>query len=148
MVRIGTGSRSPESPLTEREEITRATLARSRSLRYVYILLGVISLVLGIVGVVTPILPTTPFILLSGFCFARGSERLHDWMLGHRYFGPMIKAFRDERRIPFKVKIFATLMIAITMSITAIFVVPLLAVKIGMAAVGLGVVWYIWTFRN
>lgn len=148
MVRTGTGNRSPESHITEREEKTSATLARSRYLRYLYILLGVVSLVLGIVGVVTPILPTTPFILLSGFCFARGSERLHDWMLAHRYFGPMIKAFRDERRIPLKVKIFATLMIAITMSITAFFIVPLLAVKIGMGIVGIGVVWYIWTFQS
>jgi len=148
MVRTGTGNRSPESAIAEREEKTSTTLARSRSLRYFYILLGAVSLVLGIIGIVTPILPTTPFILLSGFCFARGSDRLHDWMLGHRYFGPMIRAFHDERRIPFKVKIFATLMIALTMSVTAVFFVPLLVVKIGMALVGAGVVWYIWTFKN
>ena len=69
-------------------------------------------------------------------------------MLDHSYFGPMIRAFRDERRIPLKVKIFATAMINITMSITAIFVVPLLAVKIGMGIIGSAVIWYIWTFRN
>jgi uncharacterized membrane protein YbaN (DUF454 family) len=56
--------------------------------------------------------------------------------------------FRDERRIPLKVKIFATLMIAVTMSVTAIFIVPLLAVKIGMGVVGSAVVWYIWTFSS
>ncbi|HMV35164.1 MAG TPA: YbaN family protein [Turneriella sp.] len=120
----------------------------SRAVRYTFITIGVISLLLGIVGIVTPILPTTPFILLSGFCFARGSERLHDWILSHRYFGPMIIAFRDEKRIPLKVKIFASLMIAVTMSITAFFIVPLLAVKIGMGVVGVAVIGYIWTFRH
>ena len=60
----------------------------------------------------------------------------------------MIRAFRDERRIPLKVKIFATAMIVITMSTTAIFVVPLLAVKIGMGVIGSAVIWYIWTFRD
>ena len=124
------------------------TLHDSRAVRYTFIAVGILSLVLGIVGIVTPILPTTPFILLSGFCFARGSERLHDWILSHRYFGPMIIAFRDERRIPLKVKIFASLMIAVTMSITAFFVVPLLAVKIGMGVVGVLVIGYIWSFRS
>jgi len=148
MVRTGAGKRSPERVIAEREAHSTTTLSRSRSLRYLYIFLGITSLVLGVVGVVTPVLPTTPFILLSGFCFARGSDRLHQWMLDHRYFGPMIRVFRDERRIPLKVKIFATLMIAVTMSVTAIFIVPLLAVKIGMGVVGSAVVWYIWTFSS
>lgn len=113
-----------------------------------FIAIGILSLVLGIIGIVTPVLPTTPFILLSGYCFARGSQRLHDWILSHRYFGPMIIAFRDERRIPLKIKIFASLMIAVTMSITAFFIVPLIAVKIGMGVVGVAVIVYIWTFRN
>lgn len=117
-------------------------------LRYVFITVGVISLLLGIIGVVTPVLPTTPFILLSGYCFARGSERFHDWILAHRYFGPMIRAFRDEKRIPLKAKIFATAMIAITMSITAIFFVKKAYAIIAMASVGVAVVTYLWTFKN
>ncbi|MCX7633455.1 MAG: YbaN family protein, partial [Turneriella sp.] len=84
-------------------------LHHSPLIRYTYITIGIISLVIGIIGIVTPVLPTTPFILLSGFCFARGSERLHNWILSHRYFGPMIITFREERRIPLKIKIFATL---------------------------------------
>ena len=105
-------------------------------------------MLLGIIGVVTPVLPTTPFILLSGYCFARGSERFHDWILAHRYFGPMIRAFRDEKRIPLKAKIFATVMIALTMSITAIFFVKKLYAIVAMAAVGVAVVIYLWTFKN
>ncbi len=123
-------------------------LATARWLRYVFISVGVISLLLGIIGVVTPVLPTTPFILLSGYCFARGSERFHDWILAHRYFGPMIRAFRDEKRIPLKAKIFATAMIALTMSVTAIFFVKKVYAIVAMASVGVAVVTYIWTFKN
>jgi uncharacterized membrane protein YbaN (DUF454 family) len=126
----------------------KANLHSSKAVRYTFNAIGILSLVVGIIGIVTPVLPTTPFILLSGYCFARGSERLHNWILSHRYFGPMIISFREERRIPLKIKIFASLMIAVSMSITAFFIVPLLAVKIGMGIVGVAVIVYIWSFRN
>lgn len=122
-------------------------LAGAKWARYLYIVAGFISLALGIIGVVTPVLPTTPFILLSGYCFARGSERFHLWIMGHKYFGPMIRAFRDEKRIPLKAKILATAMIVVTMTTTAFFVRKPVAI-IGMASVGVGVIIYIWTFKN
>lgn len=128
--------------------MANAKLAERSWVRFLFITVGVISLILGIVGVVTPVLPTTPFILLSGYCFARGSERFHDWILAHRYFGPMIRAFRDEKRIPLKAKIFATVMIVVTMSVTSIFFVKKIYAIAAMATVGLLVVTYIWTFKN
>ncbi len=148
MVRESTSVRKPDQIAADLNGKSRPGASRSRWVRFLFVFLGVTSLLLGLVGIVTPILPTTPFILLSGFCFARGSDRLHLWMLEHRYFGPMIRTFRDERRIPRKVKIFASLMIAISMSITAIYFVPLIAVKIGMGMVGAAVIFYIWSFKN
>lgn len=133
---------NPQIAATQQRKIVEAPW-----LRYVFISIGFISLALGIIGVVTPILPTTPFILLSGYCFARGSERFHDWILAHRYFGPMIRAFRDEKRIPLKAKIFATVMIVVTMTVTALIVKKTIAI-VGMASVGVAVVTYIWTFKN
>lgn len=123
-------------------------LAERKWVRYVYNAVGILSLVLGIIGIVTPVLPTTPFILLSGYSFARGSEKMYNWIMSHRYFGPLIKTFRDEKRIPLKIKIFATVMLVTTISITAFFIVPLLAVKIGMGTIGLAVIIYIWTYPN
>ncbi|MFY0633519.1 MAG: YbaN family protein [Vannielia sp.] len=55
---------------------------------------GLVSLLLGAIGIVLPLLPTVPFVLLAAFCFARSSERLHDWLLAHRTFGPMIAEWR------------------------------------------------------
>ncbi|HRP70890.1 MAG TPA: YbaN family protein [Turneriella sp.] len=122
-------------------------LASASWVRLFFVLAGSLSLALGIIGIVTPILPTTPFILLSGFCFARGSTRFHKWILNHKYFGPMIHAFYHEKRIPLFAKITATMMIASTMTATA-FIVRKPIPIIGMATVGCGVLIYIWSFKN
>ena len=67
--------------------------------RTLWLLIGLTSLVLGIVGIVLPLLPTTPFVLLSAYCFARSSPRLHDWLLAHRLLGPLITDWRLHRAI-------------------------------------------------
>lgn len=69
-------------------------------MRVVWILSGGIALALGLAGIVLPLLPTTPFVLLAAFCFARSSPRLHGWLLGHRTFGPIIRNWADHRAIP------------------------------------------------
>lgn len=87
---------------------------RTRSQRLLWMLAGLVSLLVGIVGIFLPILPTTPFVLLAGFCFSRGSERLEAWMLGHPRFGPMIVAWRQNRAVPLRAKQLATVMMAIS----------------------------------
>jgi uncharacterized membrane protein YbaN (DUF454 family) len=60
-----------------------------------------------------PLLPTTPFILLAAFCFARGSERCERWMLEHARFGPIVRDWRARRAVPLRAKQFATVMMAL-----------------------------------
>lgn len=67
-------------------------------------LAGLVSLALGILGIFLPLLPTTPFVLLSAFCFSRGSQRLHDWLLSHPRLGPPIHEWRDHGAISKKAK--------------------------------------------
>lgn len=64
--------------------------------RWAWWLLAYLSLGLGIVGIVVPGLPTVPFVLLSAFAAARGSQRLHAWLLAHRRFGPMIDDWQRD----------------------------------------------------
>ena len=72
-------------------------LADSRLRRWLYVGLGLGSLVLGLVGVAVPLLPTTPFLLLSAACFMRGSDRLYRWLLGSRWLGGYIRNYREHR---------------------------------------------------
>ena len=55
-----------------------------------YLTLGFICLGLGFIGLLLPVLPTTPFILAAAFAFSKSSERLHTWLLGHKLYGPLI----------------------------------------------------------
>lgn len=85
------------------------------------IISGIISLILGIVGILLPLLPTTPFLLLSAFCFARSSEKLHAWLLCHPSFGPAIIDWRENGSISKRNKIFAMVVILLTILMSVIF---------------------------
>jgi uncharacterized membrane protein YbaN (DUF454 family) len=93
---------------------------------------------------VLPLLPTTPFLLLAAFCFARSSQRLHDWLVSHPTLGPPIADWQRERSIRRPAKILATLSVAVAL------VVPLLLGVGGgiialQAAALLAVLAFIWT---
>jgi uncharacterized membrane protein YbaN (DUF454 family) len=68
--------------------------------RALWLLAGGLSLALGIVGIVLPLLPTTPFVLLAAACFSRGSRRWENWLLEHARFGPLLRDWRTHRAIP------------------------------------------------
>lgn len=66
----------------------------TRTKRTILLLVGFVSLGLGALGVILPLLPTTPFILLAAFMFANSSEKMHQWLLDHNVFGPLIDDWR------------------------------------------------------
>jgi len=80
--------------------------------RVLWVAAGATALLTGIVGIFLPLLPTTPFVLLAAFCFARGSERCERWLTTHPRFGPMVRDWRDHRAIPLRVKQLAWVMMA------------------------------------
>ncbi|MDR0808418.1 MAG: YbaN family protein [Gemmobacter sp.] len=69
-------------------------------MRPLWLVAGLAFAGIGIVGIVVPLLPTTPFMILAAACFARSSPRLHDWLWHHRVFGPAIRDWREHRAIP------------------------------------------------
>lgn len=113
-------------------------------MRFFWLLGGGTALGLGVVGIVLPLLPTVPFLLLAAFCFARSSERLHDWLVSHPRFGPPIADWRDRGAISRAAKWAATgsILAAFGLSLLLGLGVTLLAIQaLTLAAVSL----FIWT---
>ncbi len=88
-------------------------------MRGLWLLAGFAALAAGVIGIFVPLLPTTPFVLLAAFCFARGSERCEAWLLNHRTFGPMVRNWRERRAIPLRVKQLAWVMMTLGCAIAA-----------------------------
>lgn len=90
------------------------TASRPRWQRWVWLLCGLLCLLTGLVGIVLPLLPTTPFVLLAAFCFSRGSARCEQWLLTHPHFGPMVRDWRANRALPLRAKQLATVMMTVS----------------------------------
>lgn len=82
-------------------------LLRNRLLRALLIGLGSLSLALGVVGIVVPLLPTTPFLILAAACYLRSSERLYRWLTRNRVLGDYLHHYHRGNGIPLKVKVLA-----------------------------------------
>jgi len=116
--------------------------------RWLLIAVGWLTLVLGIIGAFLPVVPTTPFVLVSAACFARSSPRFYRMLMTNKYVGPYLRAWRDERRIPRHAKIMATVMIILTLTPSTLLFIPILAVQILILAIGAAVIAYIWYFPS
>ncbi|EAU47138.1 YbaN family protein [Salipiger bermudensis] len=87
-------------------------------MRFVWITLGTLALGLGLLGVVLPVLPTTPFVLLAAFSYARGSDRMHRMLVESRMFGPMIADWQAEGAISRRAKITAASMMLLVFAVS------------------------------
>ena len=91
-------------------------------MKYLLAALGLISLGLGILGIFLPVLPTTPFLLLTSFLFLKSSRPLYEWLMNHPKLGPYIKNFMVHKTLPLRVKIISVSMVWITLLYCAFFV--------------------------
>ncbi|WP_262030676.1 YbaN family protein [Microvirga sp. Mcv34] len=83
-------------------------------MRLFFLCLGYASLALGIIGIFLPVLPTTPFVLLAVWCFARSNPALAERLYNHPRFGPLLTTWRDQRAIPRHAKIYALTTLALS----------------------------------
>lgn len=91
-------------------------------IRKLYLIGGFISLFLAFWGALLPLLPTTPFLLLAGFCFSRSSEKMHRWLHTNRVFGQYLKDYEEKRGIPLKIKILVLSFLWLSFLLTALFI--------------------------
>ena len=118
------------------------------TVKYLLVLLGSLSLVLGVSGIFLPVLPTTPFLLLSAALYMRSSARLYNWLLSHKHLGPYIKNFREHKAIPLKVKIVSVTMVWLTLLYCAAFVAWVWWMSVLFIAIAIGVTVHILHYRT
>lgn len=112
--------------------------------RGLYLLGGVLSLGLAVAGALLPLLPTTPFLLLSSYCFARSSPKLQRWLLTHPWFGPYLRDWETHRGVRRSVKVLAVVTVAGVVTAAWVFgqqSLPMQIAVTGLATIGLLVVW-------
>lgn len=74
-------------------------------IKLLWLMIGIVSMVLGAIGVVLPVLPTMPFLLLASFCFAKGSDRFHKWFIGTKLYKKHLESFVTSRSMTLKTKL-------------------------------------------
>lgn len=116
--------------------------------RFFFIALGWIMVGLGILGAALPILPTTPFILVAVWAFARSSPRFEQWVLDHKTFGPLTRNWRERGAIPKHAKILACTMMAFSYAIFWFFTEPGLFLALLVALILLFVALFLVTRPN
>ena len=118
---------------------------RSLTIRVLLVALGTLSLVLGVIGIFVPGLPTTPFVLLAAACYARASRRFFGWLVSNPTFGPLVLEWHRHRSLPRRVKRLAIGTMCVSLGISIVFFVRPLWLQLAVAA--LGAVGAFWVHR-
>ena len=116
--------------------------------KLVLVIVGTLLVFLGFLGVVIPLLPTTPFLLLAVACYAKSSQKLYEWLLNNKLMGKYIRSYYEGRGIPLPAKVVAISMLWVTIGCSAIFIVPVLIVKIVLFLIAVGVTIHILSVKT
>lgn len=117
----------------------------NRSIQYIYIGCGWFFVGLGLIGIFLPILPTTPFILVAAFFFAKSSPRWHHWLRTSNLFGKIVRDWEKNHSVAFKTKLIASIIMFIVFSLSLMVVNPAFWIKLIILSLGLAVLLYLWT---
>lgn len=120
----------------------------SKIRKSLYITAGCLAVVLAIIGIVLPLLPTTPFAIVAAFCFSKSSPRFHQMLLNNKYLGPTLRLWEEQGSISVKAKITSTVMMYALVSYPLIFMIENNATKIAVLLCMICVSIYIWTRPN
>lgn len=116
---------------------------KNNVLRWILISSGWIAIVIGVIGIFLPLLPTVPFLLLAAACFARSSEHFHTWLVEHNHLGPLIRDYLNGRGIPLRVKRIAIGMVWLSFLSSIFLLAPGIWVKIILVAIAMSITLYL-----
>lgn len=106
------------------------------AIRVFWLVVGILALALGGLGVVLPLLPTTPFVLVAAFAFANSSDTLHQWLLDHNIFGPLIANWQRYGAISRSAKVLSLLSMVAVLVISLVMAVPAFVIAVQALVVG------------
>ena len=112
---------------------------RNRAIRICLIITGIFFVGVGTLGIVLPLLPTTPFLVLAAMCFSRSSERFHNWLLNNKWFGAYIKNYREGKGISLRQKVAVLSLLIFTIGYSCIFLLNHIAVRIILVLIAVGI---------
>jgi uncharacterized protein len=117
-------------------------------IRLIYIVLGLLCVGLGILGMLLPVLPTTPFLLLAAFFFARSSDMFYKWLLQNKVFGNYLRNYLEKRGIPLRVKIFSLCLLWLTIGYAVFYIVSAIWVQVFLLIIASAVTFHILTIKT
>lgn len=112
---------------------------KSSILRVVLIVVGTVSVGIGVIGIFVPLLPTTPFLVLSAICYLRSSERFYKWLINNRLLGDYVKNWMEGRGITIRMKVSMICLLILTIAFSIVFVVNSLVVRVILLLIMIGV---------
>jgi hypothetical protein len=119
-----------------------------RFFKIIMVFAGFLSVALGITGIFVPLLPTTPFLLLAAWFFFRSSEKLYHKLINHKYLGPYIKNYRENKSITKRTKIATIALLWTTIMISAVYATSNLYVRILLLVIAIGVTIHVLSFKT
>lgn len=122
-------------------------IEENRFKRVFYFVMGVVSVIMGIIGIFLPVWPTTIFIIVAAWFFVRSSEKYYQILIRNKMFGKMIRNYREYRGIESKARIKSLFMMYLTLGISMYFV-DILWVRLLLVAVGIGVTWHLIALKT
>ena len=117
-------------------------------MKYLLIILGSICLALVVIGIFLPLLPTTPFLLLSAALYVRSSDKLYQWLIHQKYLGEYIRNFREHKAIPLRAKIISITMVWITLTYCALAIADEVWLKAIFLVLAISVTWHILSYKT
>lgn len=116
--------------------------------KFLIIVLGFITLILGVVGIFLPILPTTPFLLLSAYCFLKSSEKMYVWLINNKILGAYVKTYIEYKAITIRAKAVSIASLWSVMGISIIFFVDSILVRLLLVFIAICVTIYLIRFKT
>jgi uncharacterized protein len=117
-------------------------------IRWAFMISGFILIGIGILGMFLPLLPTTIFLILAAWCFAKSSERFHYWVHHNRWFGKYLRDYRSGNGMPLRSKILSITMLWAGILISGVLLTDNLYIRILLAAVAIGVTWHLVAIKT